>query len=354
MIKPSLLVCGHFAEMISTGPWCWMTTSQAPDKANKYNKQARVGETGQSTKQVNNTEQTLRRDYDVSHGRVTVAAGGTSSEKLWRKFQSCSPVCFSDGRYEPPLPPAVCNVRNEALNVFFLKSHWVTPHAGDSPPHPCRSRLTNLCGAKDSQPCDTSAALLGWIALDTPPLCSASTRKPADSTQSTGGLWFCSDWQRCWKPKCGCCVHWGAAAGWRPPTGPGPAVTAVLPRPHSHYVDVQKVTRMGLFSQTANLKVNTDGCHETFSRVFLRLDDLSARLSSPKQTSIHPQAFYMIEWVHHLWSDVKGQRAKWVEVRPSHDRTLATMANKCQNVRRWETPLIDQLQHHSDKLVFHM
>lgn len=52
-----------------------------------------------------------------------MAAGGTSSEKLWRKFQSCSAVCFSDGRYEPPLPPAVCNVRNEALNVFFLKRH---------------------------------------------------------------------------------------------------------------------------------------------------------------------------------------------------------------------------------------
>lgn len=50
-----------------------------------------------------------------------MAAGGTSSEKLWRKFQSCSAVCFSDGRYEPPLPPAVCNVRNEALNVFFFE-----------------------------------------------------------------------------------------------------------------------------------------------------------------------------------------------------------------------------------------
>lgn len=65
-MKPSLLVCGPFAEMISSGPWCWTTTSVAPDKASKYNKPTQVGGTGQSTKQANNTEQTLRKDCNVS------------------------------------------------------------------------------------------------------------------------------------------------------------------------------------------------------------------------------------------------------------------------------------------------
>lgn len=176
----------------------WRSLSEVPDKANKYNRQTRVRETGQSTKQVNNAEQTLRRDCNLKGesrrrqaGQIQRSFGGLG------KFESCSAVCFlMEGM----------NLHCLWLSAMFGMRLWKVTESLPTLEirSPCRSRLTNLCRPQDSQPCDTSAPLLGWISYDTPPLCSASTRKLSDSTQSTGGLWFCWDWWHCWKSNCAC------------------------------------------------------------------------------------------------------------------------------------------------------